>query len=65
MDVDWSQLIWDGRWAALEILWNAIMVNVATFWWFGPLLVVLLLAAGWNGALRLGAYILRVFAHTH
>jgi hypothetical protein len=29
MDIDWHQLIWDGRWAALEIFWNAVLVNVA------------------------------------
>jgi hypothetical protein len=28
MDIYWHQLIWDGRWTALELLWNAVVVNV-------------------------------------
>ncbi|MDR6907787.1 hypothetical protein J2X63_003495 [Agromyces sp. 3263] len=65
MDIDWSQLVWQGRWTALEIFWNAILLNIATQWWFAPLLVMLVLAAGWKAVLRLVAYVARVFAHTH
>ncbi|KAF2414676.1 hypothetical protein B1729_03605 [Microbacterium sp. B35-04] len=64
MEIDWSGLIWESRWTALEILWNSIIVNIATHWWFGPLLFLLLVAAGWNGLVRLGLYVARVFAHT-
>jgi hypothetical protein len=32
MDIDWHQLIWDGRSTALETLWNAVVVKVTTHW---------------------------------
>ena len=46
MDIDWSQLAWQGRLTALEILLNAILLNIATHWWYAPLLLILVLAAG-------------------
>ncbi|RZT64379.1 hypothetical protein EV140_0628 [Microcella alkaliphila] len=63
MDIDWHQLIWDGRWTALEMLWNAVIVNVTTHWWFGPLLAVILISAGWKKIARFGFYVARVFGH--
>ncbi|ANJ25779.1 hypothetical protein [Agromyces aureus] len=65
MDIDWQQLIWDARWTALELLWNAFVLNVAAHWWFGPLVVVLLILAGWKKLARVGVYIARAFGHTH
>ena len=64
MDVDWRQLIWDGRWAALEIFWNAVLINVAAHWWFAPLVVIIVISAGWKKIARFGAYVARVFGHT-
>lgn len=63
MEIDWLGLIWESRGTALEILWSAILMNIATHWWFGPLLFVLLLAAGWRALVRLALYVGRVFAH--
>ena len=65
MDINWSELIWQGRWDALGILWNAILIDIASHWWFGPLLLMVVVAAGWKGIARLGAYVARVFIHTH
>ncbi len=65
MNFDWSELVRQGRWDALAIIWNAIVVNVTAYWWFGPLLIVLLVTAGRRGILRLIAYVARAFVHTH
>jgi hypothetical protein len=46
MDIDWSQLRREGRWNALAMIWNAILMNVAGHWWFGPLVLVLLRPEG-------------------
>ena len=63
MDIDWHQLIWDGRWAALEFFWTAVVVNVAAHWWFGPLMVIIVISAGRKKIVRFGAYVARVFGH--
>ena len=65
MNVDWMHLIWQGRWEALVMIWNAIATDVQTIWWFGPLLVILLILAGRKGIVRLTSYVARVFIHTH
>lgn len=65
MDIEWSHLLWQGRWDGLVMLWQAIIADVQTFWWFGPLLVVLIVAAGRKGVVRLVAYLAKVFVHTH
>lgn len=65
MNIDWSQLLWQGRWDGLVIIWNAVVIDVTAYWWFGPLLFVLLLAAGRKGIFRLATYVARVFVHTH
>jgi hypothetical protein len=65
MNVDWSHLLWQGRLEGLVLLWNATVTDVQTIWWFGPLLIVLIIAAGRKGIVRLGAYVLKVFIHTH
>lgn len=64
VEFDPIQMIWDGRWMALEMFWNGIVMYATTFWWFGPLLVFILLAAGWRKVLRLGAHIGHVFARS-
>jgi hypothetical protein len=65
MDIYWHQLIWDGRWTALELLWNAVVVNVITHWWFGPLLAVIVISAGWKKIARFGAYAARTLGQSH
>lgn len=65
MDINWSEILWQGRLDALVMMWNAVVIGVGTYWWFGPLLVVLVIADGPKGVLRLGAYVTRVLAHTH
>lgn len=63
MDIDWHQLMWDERWTALEMLWNAVVINVTTHWWFGPLLAVIVISAGWKKIARFSRYVARVFGH--
>jgi len=65
MDIDWHQLIWDGRQTALEMLWNAVVVNVTMHWWFGPLLAAVVISAGWKKIARFGLYLARVFGHSN
>lgn len=36
-------LIWEARWDALGVIAQAVWTNVLTHWWFGPLLLVVLL----------------------
>jgi hypothetical protein len=42
MDINWRELIWEGRWTAIEMLSNAVVINITTHWCFGPLLLVIL-----------------------
>lgn len=65
MNIDWSQLMWQGRWDGLVLIWNAIVTDVLTIWWFGPLLLILLFAAGRKGIFRLVSYVARAFMHSH
>lgn len=65
MNIDWSHLFWQGRWDALVLIWNAIMADVMTYWWFGPLVLVLLATVGRKQFRRLASYMARVFVHTH
>lgn len=65
MDINWVHLIWQGRWEALVMIWHAIVTDVQSIWWFGPLLIVILIAAGRKGIVRLVSYVARVFIHTH
>lgn len=65
---DWSQLrdlIWQGRWDALVMFGQAIMTNIATHWWFGPLLVIIGVTASRRAWLRLIRYIGITFARSH
>jgi hypothetical protein len=65
MNIDWSHMIWQGRWDALVLFWNAAVTDATTIWWFGPLLLILLISAGRKKLVRLMSYVVRVFAHTH
>ena len=65
MNIDWSHLMWQGRWDALVMTWNAVVHDVLTIWWFGPLLVILLIVGGRKGLFRFVSYVARVFVHSH
>lgn len=65
MDIDWLHLMWQGRWEALVLIWHALVTDAQTFWWFGPLIIVVVIAGGRKGVLRLATYVLKVFVHTH
>ena len=65
MNLDWSHVIWEGRWEALVILWRAILIDVRTVWWFGPLLLVMIATAKRKKLLRFATYVGRVFFQTH
>ena len=62
---DWSQfrdLMWEGRWDALVMIFNALVTNVTTYWWFGPLLLVIFLTMTRKAWLRLLRYVGVTFA---
>lgn len=65
MNIDWSHVMWQGRWDAVVTIWNAIVTDVSTVWWFGPLVLVLLITAGRKKLLHLGLYLAKAFVHTH
>lgn len=65
MEIDWHEIIWDGRRMALEMLWNAVVVNISAYWWFGPLVLAIVVSAGWKKIGRFGAYVARVLGHTN
>ena len=65
VNVDWLHLIWQGRWDALVMIWHAIITDSLTFWWFGPLMLLMIIAIGRKGLLRLASQIARVWIHTH
>ena len=46
------------------MLWNGAIINVTTHWWFGPLLAVIVVSAGWKKLVRVGAYVARTFMHS-
>ena len=65
---DWSQLrdlMWEARWDGIVMLGQALMTNIATHWWFGPLLVVIALSASRRAWLRLIRYVGMTFARSH
>ena len=65
---DWSQLrdlMWEGRWDALVMIFNALVTNVTTYWWFGPLLLLIAVTASRRAWLRLIRYIGITFARSH
>ena len=62
---DWSQLrdlMWEGRWDALVMVFNALATNVTPYWWFGPLLVLISVTASRRAWLRLLRYVGVTFA---
>jgi hypothetical protein len=65
VNIDWSHLIWEGRWQALVIYWHALVTDVRTLWWFGPLLVLVVATAGKKRMLRVVKAVAGVFIHTH
>lgn len=65
MNIDWSHLIWEGRWQGLVIIWHAVVTDVRTLWWFGPLLVLGVVTAGKKRIFRFVKAAASVFIHTH
>jgi len=65
MNIDWMHLLWQGRWEALVLIWNGVVTDVEKIWWFGPLMVLVLVVVGRRAIVRLVAYIARVFVHAH
>ncbi len=65
MNIDWLHLLQQGRWDALVMLWHGVLIDAQTYWWFGPLLIVIAIVIGRKGLLRLLSYVAKVFVHTH
>jgi hypothetical protein len=54
--IDWLQLrelMWEARWDAVVMIVQSILTNVASHWWFGPLMVFIGVAASRRAWLRL------------
>lgn len=65
---DWSQfrdLMWEARWDAVVMFAQGMMTNIATYWWFGPLLLFIGVTASRRAWLRLIRYIGMTFARSH
>lgn len=65
---DWAQLrdlMWEGRWDGIVLLWQALVTNVVTHWWFGPLLALMCITASRRAWWRLFKYVGSVFVRTH
>jgi hypothetical protein len=63
--IDWTHVIWEGRWQALGIFAHAILTALRTTWWSWLVLVVVACSLGKKGIFRLSKYVARVFFHTH
>ena len=58
--IDWSSLrdqIWEARWDSLVMLAQALWVNVLATWWFGPLLLLVVVLMGRKALLRLARFV--------
>lgn len=45
--------MWEARWDGLVVLAQALWVNVIAYWWFGPMVLVVLLTLSRKVWLRL------------
>lgn len=52
-----SGSVWEGRWLGVELLARALWANVLEHWWFGPLLLLVLLTATRKAWARLMRFI--------
>ncbi len=53
---DWSQirdLAWEARWDAIVLVAQAIWLNLLAHWWFGPMILVILMTSSRKAWLRL------------
>lgn len=53
--LDLRDLIWEGRWDGIVMFAQALWTSVLTYWWVGPILVVIALTAtrrAWLGLIR-------------
>lgn len=63
--IDWSQLrnlMWEGRWDALVMFYQAVVTNVNAHWWFGPLLLSILVTTTARAWIRILRYVGSAFA---
>lgn len=59
--IDVRGWIWEGRWDALVILWNAGIAAAGQHWWFGPLVIAVVVLAGRRAWMRLARFVLGVY----
>lgn len=55
--VDVRGWIFEGRWDALVILWNAGLTAAGQHWWFAPLVITLVVLAGRQAWMRLARFV--------
>lgn len=56
----WTQLrglVWEGRWDGIVMIWNALATNVMTYWWFGPLLLLIVVGSSGKAWMKLTRYV--------
>lgn len=53
--------VWEGRWLALEMIWQGIVLNVEMYPWFLPLLALLLAGLTRKKIVRLVTYVAHTF----
>lgn len=53
--------ILEGRWDALVILWNAGITAAGQHWWFGPLVITLVVVAGRRAWIRLARFVVGTY----
>lgn len=66
--IDYSLILgafWDGRWQAIVIFADAIWTNVLSLWWFGPLVLLLLITASRKWWMQLFRYVGTTFVRSH
>lgn len=66
MDWGWLGHAWSvARWEAWVIFGQAVWTDIQTYWWFGPLLVLVLATAGRKKLLRLAGKVLGAYVSSH
>ncbi|MET3567960.1 hypothetical protein ABIC47_003474 [Leifsonia sp. 563] len=66
--IDWSALLHAmhaGRWEAFVLIGNAVWTDVRTIWWFGPLVLMILVTMGRRKLLRLANKVAGAYWSSH
>ena len=53
------------RWEAFVLIGHALWADALTYWWFGPLVVFIAVAAGWKKLARLAGKVFSSYVSSH